>query len=118
MNPLLMKFFPSVYRKEQEAERNQSKQYCKFDSQLLTLFTSSLYIAGLLTAMVLSSWFTARHGRRSSWSSAGSRSSPVLRSAAAPSSRLESQRLGARKVGFFGDLHGPFAAPHHPNRHA
>ena len=45
MNPFLMKFFPSVYRKEQEAERNQSNQYCKFDSQLLTMFTSSLYVA-------------------------------------------------------------------------
>ncbi|KAG0530438.1 hypothetical protein BDA96_05G186400 [Sorghum bicolor] len=40
--------------------------YCKFGSQLLTLFTSSLYIAGLLTAMLLSSWFTARCGRRPS----------------------------------------------------
>ncbi|KAG0530440.1 hypothetical protein BDA96_05G186600 [Sorghum bicolor] len=40
--------------------------YCKFGSQLLTLFTSSLNIAGLLTAMLLSSWFTARCGRRPS----------------------------------------------------
>ncbi|KAF8700127.1 hypothetical protein HU200_034491 [Digitaria exilis] len=40
--------------------------YCKFDSQLLTLFTSSLYIAGLLTAVLLASWLTARHGRRPS----------------------------------------------------
>ncbi|CAM0873898.1 unnamed protein product [Alopecurus aequalis] len=40
--------------------------YCKFDSQLLTLFTSSLYVSGLLTAVLLASWFTARHGRRPS----------------------------------------------------
>ena len=50
MNPFLMKFFPSVYRKEQEAERNQSNQYCKFDSQLLTMFTSSLYLAALVAS--------------------------------------------------------------------
>uniref|UniRef100_A0A0E0HE11 Major facilitator superfamily (MFS) profile domain-containing protein n=1 Tax=Oryza nivara TaxID=4536 RepID=A0A0E0HE11_ORYNI len=29
--------------------------YCKFDSQLLTLFTSSLYIPGLLTSVLLAS---------------------------------------------------------------
>jgi hypothetical protein len=35
---------------------------CKFNNQLLTLFTSSLYyIASLLTAMILSSWFRATH---------------------------------------------------------
>ena len=50
MNPFLMKFFPSVYHKEQEAERNQSNQYCKFDSQLLTMFTSSLYLAALVAS--------------------------------------------------------------------
>ncbi|KAF8664474.1 hypothetical protein HU200_054648 [Digitaria exilis] len=50
MNPFLMKFFPSVYRKKQEAELNQSSQYCKFDSQLLTLFTSSLYLAAFVAS--------------------------------------------------------------------
>ncbi|KAI4967876.1 hypothetical protein ZWY2020_006979 [Hordeum vulgare] len=39
-----------VYHKEQEAERNQSNQYCKFDSQLLTMFTSSLYLAALVAS--------------------------------------------------------------------
>ncbi|KAL6619724.1 hypothetical protein ACP70R_034863 [Stipagrostis hirtigluma subsp. patula] len=50
MDPFLMKFFPSVYRKEQGAERDQSNQHCKFDSQLLTTFTSSLYLAALVAA--------------------------------------------------------------------
>jgi MFS family permease len=50
MNPFLIKFFPGVYRQEQEAERNQSNQYCKFDSQLLTIFTSSLYLAALVAS--------------------------------------------------------------------
>ena len=65
MDPFLVRFFQSVYRKQAEAA-DGGNQYCKFDSQLLTLFTSSLYIAGLLTAMLLSSWFTARRGRRPS----------------------------------------------------
>ena len=64
MGPFLREFFPDVYRRMHGDVRVSN--YCKFDSQLLTLFTSSLYIAGLLTAMLLSSWFTARRGRRPS----------------------------------------------------
>nr|CAB3490183.1 unnamed protein product [Digitaria exilis] len=64
MASFLKEFFPDVYRRMQGDVHVSN--YCKFDSQLLTLFTSSLYIAGLLTAMLLSSWFTARHGRRPS----------------------------------------------------
>ncbi|TVU25141.1 hypothetical protein EJB05_27623, partial [Eragrostis curvula] len=64
MGPFLEEFFPDVYRRMKGDVRVSN--YCKFDSQLLTLFTSSLYISGLLTAMLLSSWFTARYGRRPS----------------------------------------------------
>ena len=64
MDSFLQEFFPSVYA-QAEASKD-ANQYCKFNSQLLTLFTSSLYIAGLLTAVLLSSWFTARRGRRPS----------------------------------------------------
>lgn len=64
MGSFLEEFFPDVYRRMKGDVRVSN--YCKFDSQLLTLFTSSLYIAGLLTAMLLSSWFTARRGRRPS----------------------------------------------------
>ena len=64
MGPFLREFFPDVYRRMHGDVRVSN--YCRFDSQLLTLFTSSLYIAGLLTAVLLSSWFTARRGRRPS----------------------------------------------------
>ncbi|RLN19327.1 non-specific phospholipase C4-like [Panicum miliaceum] len=43
-----------------------ASNYCRFDSQLLTIFTSSLYIAGLLTAALLASWVTACRGHRPS----------------------------------------------------
>ncbi|CAN6381638.1 unnamed protein product [Urochloa humidicola] len=64
MASFLREFFPDVYRRMQGDVHVSN--YCKFDSQLLTLFTSSLYIAGLLTALLLSSWFTARRGRHPS----------------------------------------------------
>ncbi|KAL5196544.1 hypothetical protein ABZP36_000056 [Zizania latifolia] len=54
MNPFLMKFFPAVYRMEQEAEKNQSNQYCNFDSPLLTMFASSLYLAALVASVFAS----------------------------------------------------------------
>ncbi|GMP53775.1 hypothetical protein CsSME_00019147 [Camellia sinensis var. sinensis] len=50
MGPFLEKFFPSVYRKE---ELDQStNQYCKFNSQTLTMFTSSLYLAALFASFL------------------------------------------------------------------
>ena len=66
MDPFLRDFFPDVYRRMKAGSAARASNYCRFDSQLLTLFTSSLYIAGLLTAVLLSSWFTAKHGRRPS----------------------------------------------------
>ena len=66
MDPFLRAFFPDVYRRMKAGGAARASNYCRFDSQLLTLFTSSLYIAGLLTAVLLSSWFTAKHGRRPS----------------------------------------------------
>ncbi|KAK6128471.1 hypothetical protein DH2020_037785 [Rehmannia glutinosa] len=45
MAPFLEKFFPEVYKKEMED--TGTNQYCKFDSQILQLFTSSLYLAAL-----------------------------------------------------------------------
>ncbi|CAD6253351.1 unnamed protein product [Miscanthus lutarioriparius] len=64
MDAFLREFFPDVYRRMKRAAGVSN--YCKFDSQLLTLFTSSLYITGLLTAVLLASWLTARCGRRPS----------------------------------------------------
>ncbi|XP_062205973.1 hexose carrier protein HEX6-like [Phragmites australis] len=62
MDSFLMSFFPGVYRQKQDTKISH---YCQFDSELLTLFTSSLYIAGLVATLVASS-VTRRFGRRSS----------------------------------------------------
>lgn len=61
MDSFLEKFFPSVYR--QEIEDTSTNQYCKFDSQLLTAFTSSLYLAALIASLVAST-VTRLLGRR------------------------------------------------------
>ncbi|KAK9152504.1 hypothetical protein Syun_010813 [Stephania yunnanensis] len=55
MSPFLEAFFPDVYRKEQGIV--SSNHYCKFDSHELTFFTSSLYLAALLSQFPAS--FTA-----------------------------------------------------------
>ncbi|CAI0442124.1 unnamed protein product [Linum tenue] len=60
MEPFLKKFFPSVLRQAGAAETNI---YCQYDSQLLTAFTSSLYIAGLVASLVASR-VTAALGRK------------------------------------------------------
>ncbi|RWW16096.1 hypothetical protein GW17_00020035 [Ensete ventricosum] len=65
MEPFLSKFFPSVHRKMMMAAHKSSNQYCKFDSQLLTTFTSSLYLAALLTSL-LASTVTRALGRKNS----------------------------------------------------
>ncbi|GJS95972.1 sugar carrier protein C-like protein [Tanacetum coccineum] len=52
MDPFLKKFFPSVFQKQ--SEDTSTNQYCKFDSQTLTMFTSSLYLAALLSSLVAS----------------------------------------------------------------
>uniref|UniRef100_R7W7Z4 Hexose carrier protein HEX6 n=1 Tax=Aegilops tauschii TaxID=37682 RepID=R7W7Z4_AEGTA len=61
MDPFLIRFFPSVHAKEQEVV--DTNQYCKFDSVLLTLFTSSLYLAALV-ASLFASVITRKLGRR------------------------------------------------------
>ncbi|CAL9043450.1 unnamed protein product [Musa banksii] len=66
MDGFLVKFFPSVYR--QEKEDASTNQYCRFDSQLLTAFTSSLYLAALI-ASFFASTVTRAFGRK--WSMFG-----------------------------------------------
>nr|AFO84087.1 hexose transport protein [Actinidia deliciosa] len=61
MDSFLKKFFPSVYEK-QKADTS-TNQYCKFDSQTLTMFTSSLYLAALASSLV-ASWVTRKLGRK------------------------------------------------------
>lgn len=61
MDPFLKKFFPDVYIKMKEDTKISN--YCKFDSQLLTSFTSSLYFSGLFASMLASS-VTKAFGRK------------------------------------------------------
>ena len=62
MEPFLEEFFPDVHRKMKSAHQNE---YCRFDSQLLTLFTSSLYLAALVSSLFAST-ITRVFGRK--WS--------------------------------------------------
>lgn len=61
MEPFLNKFFPAVDSKMRGSTK--SGNYCKFDSQLLTSFTSSLYLAGFVSSFFASS-VTQTYGRR------------------------------------------------------
>ncbi|XP_004143993.1 sugar carrier protein C [Cucumis sativus] len=62
MDSFLSKFFPAVYEKQISTDPSNN-QYCKFDSQTLTLFTSSLYLAALFSSLVAASVSRA-FGRR------------------------------------------------------
>lgn len=62
MNGFLEKFFPAVYRKKNEMKLDNDP-YCKYDNQGLQLFTSSLYLAGLI-ATFFASYTTRAFGRR------------------------------------------------------
>ncbi|KAE9607174.1 putative major facilitator, sugar transporter, major facilitator superfamily [Lupinus albus] len=61
MDPFLKKFFPSVYRKKKGEE--STNKYCQYDSETLTIFTSSLYLAALLSSVVAST-VTRKFGRK------------------------------------------------------
>jgi MFS family permease len=60
MDEFLLNFFPTVYEKKHMAINTD---YCKYDNQLLQLFTSSLYIAGLCAAFP-ASYTTRLYGRK------------------------------------------------------
>uniref|UniRef100_A0A2N9FQG7 Major facilitator superfamily (MFS) profile domain-containing protein n=1 Tax=Fagus sylvatica TaxID=28930 RepID=A0A2N9FQG7_FAGSY len=62
MDSFLNKFFPAVYAKESSVKPSDD-QYCKFDSQILTLFTSSLYLAALVSS-IFAGTVTRVFGRR------------------------------------------------------
>ncbi|KAK4431676.1 Hexose carrier protein HEX6 [Sesamum alatum] len=64
MEPFLKKFFPGIYRKMNE-EKETTSNYCKFDSQVLTFFTSALLISGLI-ATFFASPVTRALGRKAS----------------------------------------------------
>lgn len=63
MDDFLIEFFPSVYRRKQ-AHRDTT-DYCKYDNQILTLFTSSLYLSALVFTFG-ASYITRSYGRRAS----------------------------------------------------
>jgi MFS family permease len=63
MDDFLLEFFPGVYARRHSAN---TSNYCLFDSQVLTLFTSSLYLATLLTALLAASAVTRARGRKAS----------------------------------------------------
>ncbi|XP_043718967.1 sugar transport protein 14-like isoform X1 [Telopea speciosissima] len=63
MDDFLILFFPTIYAREQQ-NLNET-DYCKYDNQLLTLFTSSLYFAGLVSTFG-ASYLTRTKGRRAS----------------------------------------------------
>lgn len=60
MDDFLEKFFHHVYVKKHQAKEDN---YCKFDNQGLQLFTSSLYLAALVTSFFASKTCT-RFGRK------------------------------------------------------
>ncbi|CAB4306354.1 unnamed protein product [Prunus armeniaca] len=61
MDSFLKKFFPAVYRKKEEDKT--TNQYCQYDSQTLTMFTSSLYLAALI-ASIIAATVTRKFGRK------------------------------------------------------
>jgi len=67
MEPFLKKFFHKVYLKKEDVKVSN---YCVFDSQLLTSFTSSLYVAGLVTSF-FASYITKAFGRKPSMVAGG-----------------------------------------------
>ncbi|KAK9102355.1 hypothetical protein Sjap_019609 [Stephania japonica] len=52
MDDFLLRFFPKVYERKL-AYKNETDS-CKYDNQVLTLFTSSLYFAGLISTFAAS----------------------------------------------------------------
>ncbi|KAK0596586.1 hypothetical protein LWI29_017062 [Acer saccharum] len=75
MEPFLKKFFPEVYTKMKHDTKISN--YCKFDSQLLTSFTSSLYVAGLVASFFASSVTRAFDRKPSILAGGEQHSSPV-----------------------------------------
>jgi len=63
MDDFLKEFFPKTYRRKQE--HLLETDYCKYDNQILTLFTSSLYYAALVSTFG-ASYVTRNKGRRAS----------------------------------------------------
>lgn len=63
MDDFLKEFFPNVYRRKQM--HLHETDYCKYDDQVLTLFTSSLYFSALVMTF-FASFLTRKKGRKAS----------------------------------------------------
>ena len=64
MDPFLDKFLPVVYR--QKNKKIDDSHYCKYNNQGLEMFTSSLYIAGLIALLFVSPMTARKYGRKAS----------------------------------------------------
>ncbi|CAF2017231.1 hypothetical protein HID58_077437 [Brassica napus] len=69
MEEFLTRFFPDMQRQMQN-ETGRETEYCKYDNELLTLFTSSLYLAALFASFLASS-ITRLFGRKVSMTIGG-----------------------------------------------
>ncbi|KAJ4835656.1 hypothetical protein Tsubulata_021705 [Turnera subulata] len=69
MDIFLKKFFPEVYKRESSVKPSDD-QYCSFNDQTMTLFTSCLYIAALISA-IFSSVITRALGRKTTMVAGG-----------------------------------------------
>lgn len=63
MDDFLKEFFHDIYERKQE--HLKETDYCKYDNQILTLFTSSLYFAALVSTFG-ASYVSRTKGRRAS----------------------------------------------------
>ncbi|KAK5817168.1 hypothetical protein PVK06_022091 [Gossypium arboreum] len=63
MDDFLKEFFPKIYKRKQE--KLTETDYCKYDNQLLILFTSSLYFACLISTFG-ASYMTRIYGHKGS----------------------------------------------------
>lgn len=51
MPSFLKEFFPEVYERTQN-KKGDDNNYCKYDNQELQMFTSSLYVAALISTLI------------------------------------------------------------------
>ena len=65
MPSFLEKFFPDIYAAAELENEESTNAYCAYDSQLLSLFTSSFFLAGMATSLP-ASWVTEKYGRKAS----------------------------------------------------
>lgn len=65
MDDFLKNFFPEIYEKTKAGSPVHENEYCKYDNHLLTLFTSSFYLAALVSSL-FASRVTRKYGRKTS----------------------------------------------------